>query len=50
MLPGSVLVGCLLAVRVPRCLPACSGNLKIETSFYDADMFLGKTVVRIFYV
>jgi hypothetical protein len=30
--------------------PLCSGNLKIETSFYDGDMFLGKTVVRVLYV
>ena len=27
-----------------------SGNVKIETSFYDAEVFLCSNVVRVFYV
>jgi len=33
-------------------LPAheLSGNITIETSFYDGDFFIAKSLVRIFYV
>jgi len=33
-----------------RCCLRCSGNIVIETSFFDGDVLVSQSKVRIFYV
>ena len=43
----------LTAPRAPflvRCCLRCSGNIVIETSFFDGDVLVSQSKVRIFYV
>lgn len=56
MLPAALLryvCGPAVAVRLPivtvRTCMSCSGNVTIETGFYDGDSLVSKSLVRVFY-